>query len=258
MTTVKSLTRQQSIVAFIREFGEVTVDQIVEAFNISQPTVRRDLNALREQGFIRKKNGKITTLNQPKVVDPEFDGPDVASRLTTIEAIGKAASDTVGDSDIVFIGPGAIPLNAAGFIARKPGVIIQTCSLRHASLLRHSPTSAVWVIGGKVDSRTGYVIGGFALNILRKFHADTVIISCTGIDLTKGVLLPSGDIIPVLQEALQNGTKRILVADRSRFTGEKTGVILPFENIDQVITERCIDPDSINKLEEHGLEVLQV
>ncbi len=258
MTTVKSLTRQQSIVAFIREFGEVTVEQIGGAFKISQPTVRRDIYALSQQGLVSKARGKITVFNQPKQIDEEFDGDISTNRPEIIERIGQAASEAVGTNEIVFIGPGSIPFCAATILSQKTGMVLQICSLRHASLLRHSRTSTVWVSGGKVDSRTGYVTGGFALDMVRQYHADTAIISCIGINPGYGFLLPDTELTLLLREVLTIARKRILVADSSRINTVNAGNVLPFKYIDQVITDQAVDPGRVDHLRRGGVEVLLV
>ena len=55
--TPNSLDREQRILEFLKEHGNASIQELVEAFGVSNMTIHRDLNKLAEAGQILKKHG---------------------------------------------------------------------------------------------------------------------------------------------------------------------------------------------------------
>ena len=55
-----SLNREQKILSYLKEHGNASIQQLVEAFGVSNMTIHRDLNKLAEAGHIQKKHGGAT------------------------------------------------------------------------------------------------------------------------------------------------------------------------------------------------------
>ena len=57
---MKQIPRHQQIVELVKKQGYVSTDELVEKFNVSPQTIRRDLNDLADENKIRRYHGGAT------------------------------------------------------------------------------------------------------------------------------------------------------------------------------------------------------
>ena len=68
MTTF--IDREKKILEFIQNQGTASIQELVEAFGVSNMTIHRELNKLAEAGVIQKKHGGVSLVTKPLVEDP--------------------------------------------------------------------------------------------------------------------------------------------------------------------------------------------
>ena len=72
-----SLNREKQILEYLRKNGSASIQQLAEAFGVSNMTIHRDLNKLAESGQVQKKHGGAILVNN---VDEEKDSVCVMCR----------------------------------------------------------------------------------------------------------------------------------------------------------------------------------
>ena len=106
--------RRQNILQMVLDAGEITVADIAQAHNISDMTVRRDLQYLENQNLIWRTHGGANSIEKAR----EFNlfGEDIA---LCREKISRYAAGFVNDGDTLFINGSRTALNLLKYLDNK-------------------------------------------------------------------------------------------------------------------------------------------
>ena len=100
--------RQMRIVQFLRKKQLASVVELAKQFHVTPATIRRDLEALEEQGTIKRFFGGVEyVLPQSEYVQYQTERPDIAAAKA---AIAKKAASMIVDGDVIFINGGRVVL----------------------------------------------------------------------------------------------------------------------------------------------------
>src|SRR3954471_8349082 len=97
--------RQSWILEEVRRHGAVRVTELVAALNVSDMTVRRDLDALAEQGLVTKVHGGATP-GGGSTDEPSFSVKAARQRRAK-EAIARAAAELVRPGTAIGVSAGS-------------------------------------------------------------------------------------------------------------------------------------------------------
>ena len=181
-STVGTGTRRSSIHALLARRGEAAIPELAERFSVSEMTIRRDLEALEEQGLVRRvRGGAISTLSRG--YEPPF-AQRAQEGHAPKAAIAAAAADQIEYGETAILDVGTTTLELARRLRSRGGLTIVTPNVRAALELVNEPNTRVILTGGIV--RAGEVgKAGLALG-----EVDSVLVA----RLAKGVdvALPKG------------------------------------------------------------------
>ncbi len=152
------------ILNLLAEKRTATVQELCEALNASESTIRRDLTELDRQGRLNKVHGGAT------LPDGQFlaDEPTMAAKETLAvgqkRSIAQAAADLVRAGDFVYIDAGSTTL---AMVRALSGPALDahyvTNGIAHARLLAQKSLQTVCVPGGLLRPKTEAIIGAAAL-----------------------------------------------------------------------------------------------
>ena len=161
------------ILNLLAEKRTATVQELCEALNASESTIRRDLTELDRQGRLNKVHGGAT------LPDGQFlaDEPTMAAKETLAvgqkRSIAQAAADLVRAGDFVYIDAGSTTL---AMVRALSGPALDahyvTNGIAHARLLAQKSCN-VCVPGGLLRPKTEAIIGAAALTSLQQFNFTT-------------------------------------------------------------------------------------
>ena len=92
--------RQEKIAAFVASRGKIRLDELASVFEVSQPTLRKDLTVLEQQGLLKRTHGGALSIRAPGERDlmTRF-----AQNVEAKRAIGRACCDIIEDGEAVFL-----------------------------------------------------------------------------------------------------------------------------------------------------------
>ena len=141
-------TRLEQICARIAQQGECFVEELAAQFQVSGMTIRRDLQALADQGKVIRTHGGAAIAER---ITFEFDFLKRAKEHETAKtAIGEAAAALVEDGQSVLLDSGTTTLALSRQLQGKKNLIVVTTSLPIASQLQYDQEIAVLLLGGYV------------------------------------------------------------------------------------------------------------
>lgn len=207
--------RYRKILECLHEYKTVTVIQLVDALNVSESTIRRDLNSLASMKKIIKVHGGATVFND----NFNFNEHPVEAKekMFTDEksAIAKYAASTIRKNDFVFIDAGTTTDKMIDFIT-EPTATFVTNGFSHAKKLARKNLK-VYIIGGQIKASTEAVIGTECVEALKKFNFTKCYMGTNGISLTAGFTTPDTDEAAVKKTAILHSYVAYILADHSKF-----------------------------------------
>jgi DeoR/GlpR family transcriptional regulator of sugar metabolism len=254
--SISSIERQNQIVQLLSRNQRISVAEICAAFDISEATARRDLEALESSKKIRRVHGGAIPL---AYISPEV--PLLVRREEQAEMkrrIGQAASELICDGDTIVLGSGSTVLEVAQHLKEHRNLTVITNSLPVLNLMVEKPNISLVSIGGMLLPTELCFIGHVAELALEEVRADKAIIGVHSINLEQGL---TGDYLPEAKTdraLLQAARETIIVADHTKFGRISAALLVPVDKVQTIVTDSETPKDFISGLQERGIHVIVV
>lgn len=245
--------RRHTIMQLLQEQGEVTVEQLVQLFDISEVTIRKDLSALETNGFLLRKYGGAILMSK-EIID-ENENDELTKRKFVI---AKAAAERIRDHNRIIIDSGSTTAALIKQLNLKQGLVVMTNSLSVATELRaleNEPT--LLMTGGTWDTRSESFQGKVAEQVLRSYDFDQLFIGADGIDLARGST--TFNELVGLSQVMAEVSREVVVMVESQKIGRKMpNLELTWQQIDVLITDTGLSEQDKQAILAHGVEVICV
>ncbi|MDO5646024.1 MAG: DeoR/GlpR family DNA-binding transcription regulator [Dermabacter sp.] len=240
--------RRQRILAVLDERDSVQIAELSKELGASRETVRKDLQALDEQGLLTQVRGGAVG----KVTAPESAyHARRASQLSEKQAIASHAAALVEPGMTIFLDYGSTNYVLARSLLAQPELTVITNSFPIASLLADSAHITTILPGGKIRANEQSLYGAPTLRNLAMLNMDLGFFGCAGIHPRAGVTNPHMEETHVSAAAMRQCGTSILLADHTKF-----GVIAPHTvatatEFTEILTDSIadIDPSIVDALD---------
>ncbi len=246
--------RQAQIRRLVDEQGQITVAELNRLLKVSEATVRRDLEELANQGWIRRTHGGAVKVERAR------REPPIVQRLSANQEakqrIGRLAASLVQPGETIFLGSGSTVQCMVPHLRAIPELTVITNSLPVINELAGNDHTELIVIGGMFRQSELSMVGHIAEQAIREFRADRVFMGIRGIDVQHGL---TSDYLPEAmtdRAILAIAPQRIIVADHSKFSRVSTVFLAPVTAIDVLVTDTITDPSFVDALRQLNIQVL--
>lgn len=232
---MKQTQRHDAIVEMVKRHSYVSTEELVEHFQVSPQTIRRDLNELAEQARIQRHHGGAA-LPSSAENSAWLDRKLMHSEAKA--AIASRVAQQIPDGATLFIDIGTTPEAVAHALMNHTQLQIVTNNLNVARLMMAKPDFRVIIAGGEVRARDGGIIGEATLDFISQFRLDYGILGISGINEDGMLLEFDYHEVRTKRAIIENSRCVILVADHSKF-GRKAMVCLgDIRVIDYLFTDK--------------------
>ena len=225
------------ILNLLAEKRTATVQELCEALNASESTIRRDLTELARQGRLNKVHGGATLPDGQFLADEPTMAAKEALAVGQKRSIAQAAADLIRAEDFIYIDAGTTTL---AMIRALSGPALEahyvTNGIAHARLLAQK-SCHVCVPGGLLRPRTEAIIGAAAITALQQFK----FIGANGVALNVGFTTPDPEEAAVKAAAVRRARETWYLVDDSKFGRVYPAVIGEIYS-GAILTNRCPDP----------------
>lgn len=244
--------RQDLILELIQQQGFVTTEALVEHFQVTPQTIRRDLNELARQNKLRRHHGGAGI--DSSTVNTAYQARKIME-LEAKERIAEALVRMIPDNASMFINIGTTTETIAKALLRKRNLQIVTNNLHVASILSAKEDFHIIIAGGEVRNRDGGIVGEATRDFISQFRMDFGIIGISGIHEDGSLLDFDYREVRVAQAIIENSDRVLLAADHTKF-GRKAMVRLGnITQADHVFTDQA-PPSPIDQLlQAHDIEL---
>lgn len=246
-------SRYTKLLEIVNENKRIEVSKLAELLNVSQVTIRKDLDVLCERGLLKREHGYAVTTST---------SDDINSRLAfnynIKRKIANLASELVVDGETVMVESGSsCALLAEELAYNKKDITIITNSVFIASHIREGNAKVV-LLGGDYQPESQVVVGPLTKKCVEDFFVDKLFVGTDGYNSKIGFTgknLMRTETVKVMSE---NANKLIILTESSKFS--ERGVVSQFktEEVDYVITDDNIPKDVLENLKNKNIEVKMV
>ncbi len=246
--------RLEIIKAIALKEKKVYVSKLSEKFDVTEETIRRDLEKLELQGIVTRSYGGAI-LNAEKTNE---DIPFYKRSKTNIESkqyIAAKAVEFIKEGSTIVADCSSTVLETLKLIKNRNDVTVITNSIEVLQELNQSDLNIIST-GGSVIQRSLSLQGPITQNTIRKYNVDIALVSCKGIDLEKGILDSNEAEAEIKRTMIKQSNKVILLVDHSKYDKTSFVKLFDYENIDYIITDEEPKEEWINLLHSYNIEVV--
>ena len=205
------------ILDLLTEKRTATVQELCEALNASESTIRRDLTELDRQGRLNKVHGGATLPNGQFLADEPTMAAKESLAVSQKQSIAEAAAALINAEDFVYVDAGTSTL---AMVRALNGPALEahyvTNGIAHARLLAQK-SCHVCLPGGLLRPRTEAIIGAAAVTALQQFNFTKAFIGTNGISLGHGYTTPDIEEASIKSLAIDHSYVSYVLADSSKF-----------------------------------------
>ena len=243
--------RQRLILEKLENDSVVYVEDLVDYLEASESTIRRDLNALHNKGFLKKVHGGATLVSQKKINTKEqVVKLRMNLNLDEKEKIAIKAASLIEPGDVVYIDSGTTTELMIKYITEKDALYV-TNGVVHARSLAENDLKTI-IVGGELKSITEAIVGVEALKSIKKYNFTKGFFGANGADVLRGFTTPDIDEALVKEEAIYRCKNPYVLCDSSKI-GEVSSIT--FADIDSAV---IITTNLRNKSFKDKTEIMEV
>lgn len=250
-----TVSRRRDILEQIKKNGEVLITDLSRQFNVSEVTIRNDLEYLERKNLVmRARGGAIDAENHVGIDQSILD----KNKLHALEkmAIGRRSVQLIRENETIILDSGTTTAEIAKNLDGFRHLTVITNALNIANLLIGQPNINLIVPGGVLRQNSMSLIGPMAEKSLSNFYVDKAFISTDGFDTRQGIFTPNIEEASLNVVMITIAKEVILVTDSSKFTRKSLVFICGLDKIKTVVTDKGILPDDKKRLEDAGIQVI--
>ncbi|ADL42091.1 transcriptional regulator, DeoR family [Caldicellulosiruptor obsidiansis OB47] len=250
-----AIERRQKIMAMLNENKSVLVPELAKLFNVTEETIRRDLEKLEKEGLLKRTYGGAVLVENYNV-----DIPFEFRNVTNIEGkkqIALSLIKYIEDGDTLVMDSSTSALQVAKLLKTKKKITVITNSEQIINELKvFEDTIKVISTGGTLRNKSLSLVGPIAEQTLRSLNANKAIISCKGFDIEKGFTESNELEAQVKKLMIEIADKVYMIADHTKMNKTALVNIATLDDVDFIFTDKILPPSQENAIKEKNVEIV--
>jgi DeoR family transcriptional regulator, fructose operon transcriptional repressor len=248
-----AVERRQEIATLIEERGRGDVTELAGRFDVTPETIRRDLTELERHRLLRRVHGGAISIHrfrsEPAIADK------AAVMAAEKAAIAAAAVSFVPEHGSVLIDAGTSTLALAQIFPDRE-LTVFTHSVAIALELSARSALQLYVIGGRMRTRTLANVDDWALRQLALLRVDVAFVGTNGFSVERGLSTPDPAEAAVKHAICLAAAQTIVLADHSKLDQESAVRFAAIDEFDVLISDGGLAEADRRVLEEADVEVV--
>ena len=248
--------RQKLIADEIRREGAVRVSELTDLLDVSEVTIRRDLDVLEAAGLIDKVHGGATARGTMSAQEPGFEAKS-HRQLREKDAIARAASRLVKPGQSIALSAGTTTWRLAQHLTQIPDLTVVTNSIPVANVLHRAarPDLTVVLTGG-VRTPSDALVGPVALTTIRSLHLDVLYLGVHGVTEDAGLTTPNLLEAEIDRALVAASEQLVVVVDHTKWGVRGRSKIAGLEEVNVFVTDAGLPDDARTLIGEHVGELV--
>jgi DeoR/GlpR family transcriptional regulator of sugar metabolism len=237
--------RQSLILQEITQRSGARISDLAEILQVSEMTVRRDIELLAEQGLLEKVHGGATAVaSKITAIEPPFQSKSLREQLAKDAIAARAALEITPGSSIALMG-GSTVFAVAKLAVTIPGLTIVTNSLPVSDLFsREGQLNQTVVLTGGLRTPTDSFVGEITVQAFSSLNLDLLFMGTHGMDVTGGFSTPNLHEADTNRAVIAKARRLIMLADHTKWGEVGFSTFAKLEDADLLVTDSGITKDA--------------
>lgn len=248
--------RHTLILQEVQQRRAARISELAEVLEVSEMTVRRDIEVLAEQGLLDKVHGGATAVHQAStVIEPPFKSKSLREQIAK-DAIAARAAQEIHPGDSIALMGGSSVFAVAKLAARIPRLTIVTNSLPVSDLFtREGLPDQTVILAGGLRTPTDSFVGAIAVDAFKSLNLDLVFMGTHGMDVSGGYSSPNLLEAETNRAVREKARRLIMLADHTKWGEVGFSTFAELSDADLLITDNLLPTEAIEILKRHVAEV---
>lgn len=247
--------RYDKIVQLVNERGSIRVTELAELCQVTEETIRRDLDRLEQAGRLRRSHGGAVSVKDQQPEIPYFERE--IAQADEKKRIAEEAIKLIQPKDRILLDASTTAWYMAASMPDIPLTVL-TNSIKVAMELSSKEKIEVISTGGILASRSLSYVGPLAERSLDAYHVDKAFFSCKGVHLERGISESNELQARIKHKMVGMADQVILLADSSKFGVQAFTHVADLSDVDTIITDGRLSPALLTQLNDKQITVTTV
>ncbi|MCL6458518.1 MAG: DeoR/GlpR family DNA-binding transcription regulator [Gorillibacterium sp.] len=249
--------RRKLIFDYLTQNQRASVKELSSRLNVSEATLRTDLNALEEEGLVKRIHGGAVLAEKSRM-ENTFSARELRHHAEKT-AIGRKAAEWLQEGQCILMDASTTVLELAKVIKKLPYRLTVVTSGVYAALeLKENPNLHVILIGGVMRMGSGAVEGTLGDDILQKIKVDCLFTSPAGFRIEDGLMDFNLYEVELKKKLVEASERVIVLLDSSKINVNSIASYADTNKIDVMITDDQAPADVLQQLLERNIQVVTV
>src|SRR5262249_40978852 len=226
----------------------IALGDLAKELQASESTIRRDLDYLDQQGFVKRTHGGAVFQGGEDVL-PALEGRG-QRELGEKRQIAQTAAARIKDGDAILLDGGTTTLEVARLLVGRPLQIV-TNSLPIANLFASSRETDLVILGGYVYPKTGVALGPSTVRMMDDVHVHQAILSVGGIT-AKGFFNSNVLLVETERQMMRCADEGVVVADHTKVGRQTLAFLCELSAVDTLIVDAGLTAEQRAVVENAG------
>jgi DeoR/GlpR family transcriptional regulator of sugar metabolism len=230
--------RRQHVLDLVSRHGFISLADLARKIQVSESTVRRDLDHLHQLGALRRTHGGAMIAGDGSGLPALEDRS--ANQIDEKRLIARAAAVRIHDGDAILLDGGTTTLEVARLLVGRSLQVV-TNSLPIAQLFANRPESDLIMLGGYVYPKTGVALGPLTVRMMEDIHVHQTIMSVGGIT-AKGLFNSNLLLVETERRMMSCADEVVVVADHTKVGRQALAFLCELAEVDTLIVDDRLAP----------------
>lgn len=248
--------RQQKIVELVNQRKSVRVSELSKMFEVTEETIRRDLEKLEKDKKLARSHGGAVSLHPNDSLEIPYSEREIMN-VKEKQQIALESIKYVQEGDKIILDASTTAWYMAKTLPDIP-LTVMTNSIKVAMELSGKKQITVISTGGTLLSKSLSYVGPLAETSFESYHFDKAFISCKGLHLERGLSESDEQQARVKKKMIESTDCIYVMVDYSKFGSLAFSKIGNLDVVNRIVTDSHTDDLTLQRLKDKGLDVIQV
>ncbi|PZG40659.1 DeoR/GlpR transcriptional regulator [Listeria ivanovii] len=237
----------------VQSEGRALVAELTKKLNVTEDTIRKDMQELSAQGLIRRVHGGALS-----IVDDKIDFETRIDQNASIkEHLAELAIPLLENISVIFIDGGTSNLKFAEKIPPHFKGRVITNSPSVALALCNHPNIQINLLGGELNKKSRVSTGTFTLQEVEKIYVELCLLGISSIDSNYGITVSSFEESLLKKQLIKQSSQVVSLVTSEKLEKISTFFVDKSTALDYMVTEKSVNKSILSAYENIGMKIIQ-
>jgi DeoR family transcriptional regulator, myo-inositol catabolism operon repressor len=228
------LSRISKIEEYLIKNQFASIPELCSKFEVSQNTIRRDIDELKERGVVSKVYGGIMFNRENDVIPYQMRSVSLLDEKLIVAGLAR---QFIESGETIYIDSGTTTVNLLRNIPEDFQLTIISNSLNVYNEAIRLPHLNVISTGGLLYPKTNSFVGSSAISTIKNYHINRAFMAATGVNLEAGATNNSFHENEIKKAVVQHCHNIILMVDHTKIDRSASITFCPLESVSVFVSD---------------------